>query len=370
MTATKVRSAEDQALVEERLVEWKDFLNVKSPRQVYLAEEHVAASVRITRCRKEEDDWRSKRAARAQDGTWESDRRGEAAELGKGLARNPRVVAPKLRGSYHGAEWMLAEWRSLAEAIRNPQSKSGATGNDQAAGPAPLDEAGRAKACDLLGLAAEHRNGRTPLDLPQGGATDAALAAHQAALVAREIGALERLQIDELSSLEAMEKTAAAEGRATGIPRELRLIRRYHAAAQRDYDRWLAELRAEQERAAKAAADEVFNIIGAAKLRREQERRAREQGSQKADSPASGTPSAPAAAEIVSVAASHPESIPAQPGPEVPSHTLRVAETGLPDCNPRPGEMAAMLDGILARISRKEEARRVARSADRGTGPK
>jgi hypothetical protein len=369
MTATKVRSAEDQALVQQRLVEWKDFLNVASPRQAYLAEEYVAASVRITRCRKEEDDWRARRAARAQDGTWDTDRRGEAAELGKGLARNPRVVAAKLRGSYHGADWLLAEWRSLAEAIRNPQASTPENGGGQ---PAPLDEAGRAKACDLLGLALEHRQGRTPLDLPQGGGTDAALAAHQAALVAREIGVLERLLTEELSDVEALEKTAAAEGRSAGIPHELRLIRRYHAAAQRDYDRWLGELRAEQERAAKAAADEVFNVISAAKARRAQERRAKEEAerSQNADSPASGTPTAPGAADIVSMVASHSDSIPAQPGPDLPSDTLRVAETGPSDFEPRPGEMAAMLDGILASIHRKEEARRVARSADRGIGPK
>jgi hypothetical protein len=367
MTATKVRSAEDQALVEQRLVEWKDFLNVASPRQAYLAEEYVAASVRVTRCRKEEDDWRAKRASRAQDGTWDTDRRGEAAELGKGLARNPRVVAAKLRGSYHGAEWLLAEWRALAEAIRNPDGTI-----DAAAGqPAPLDEAGRAKACDLLGLAAEHRQGRTPLDLPQGGGTDAALAAHQVALVAREIGMLERLVIEELTGLEAMEKTAAAEGRSAGIPRELRLIRRYHAAAQRDYDRWLGELRAEQERAAKAAADEVFNVINAAKLRRAQERQEQARQSQNINKAALESPSAPAgsgAAEILPLAASRPTETPSGAGAERPSDTLPGADAGSSAFDPKPGEMTAILDGLLARIARKEA--RQARSADRGIGPK
>jgi hypothetical protein len=335
------------------MAEWKDFLKVDSPRQDFLARQYVAASIRITRYQKEEDDWRLKRASDAGGDTWESQRRIEVGELAKGLRRNPYIVAAKLRATYHGAEYLLSEFRVLADALRNPDGMPQDHSDGQAVALAPLDQTNRDRVCDLLGIQPEHRKARTPLDLPGGSRTAAELAAHQAAVIAGEIGKLERLQIEQLAGQEAREKSAALEGRATRISPELRLMRRYQAAAQRDYDQWIGELRAEQERAKQAKAGEMANIIAEGIVRRAEERAAAKKAAEANDTTDSQTecPTRPVrpgsgAADILSLMAARAGNTPAGGIPEPTSGTLPISATGPPATMP------------------------VARSADRGIAPK
>src|SRR3954451_8556544 len=142
--------------------------------QQWFAHRAVAASVRGDRARLHIDAWLCRQAGRAGGEGWDLDRNAEVEALAAGLAAEPGRVAAELRRSLHGCRWLADRWRDLAAA------QARARGGDGAA--APLCEAGRRRACDLLGLAAESRVGATPLDLPDG--RDAELAAHQAGVLA------------------------------------------------------------------------------------------------------------------------------------------------------------------------------------------
>src|SRR5947209_860987 len=98
--------------------------------------------------------------------------------------------------------------------ILNPDPNAGDEGRQPARSPAlrdfegggplrALDAEGRGRAFDLLGLEPGQRLGRTPLDPPPGGDP----AAHQGALIAAEVAALERLKAEGLDSLDAMDRT-------------------------------------------------------------------------------------------------------------------------------------------------------------------
>ena len=101
------------------------------------------------------------------DGGWAAHRRAEVEQLAEGLARRPTLVAARLRQSFHGSEWLLSRWRSLARVLAN--------------GDAPLGDDSRRLAVDLLGLAPRAAAGPAPLDLPADGevAGDADLAARR-----------------------------------------------------------------------------------------------------------------------------------------------------------------------------------------------
>ena len=77
---------------------------------------------------------------------------------------------------------MLAEWRDLAGHVR---------GTADAATCRPLDEIGRRRALDLMGLS--RASARVHSARPsRGGRLEAEVAAHQQALIANEIAALRR----------------------------------------------------------------------------------------------------------------------------------------------------------------------------------
>jgi hypothetical protein len=329
MTATKARSPEEEARIEQRTEEWQDFLKATTPHQQFQGREVVAASLRIERCRQHEDDWWTERASRAGGQTWESDRVREIAEIGKSLARDPHLTAAKLRQSYHGVKYLLAAWRAIAERLGKPAAGAGGDG------PAPqaLDEDQRRQACDLLGIPLERRDVRTPLDPPEGTGSGAAPAAHQAAFVQNEIAGLERLLVEELAHLDTMEKTFAAERRVGTTPRELRLIRRYQSEARRDYDRWLAALREDQERVKKAAEEDNAAVLWNAILQRKSQARSAASAAPPQPPAAAAPPPAPSTLSLP-----RPETKPAAPmpfddllatapDPGIPTNTLPVFVT-------------------------------------------
>jgi hypothetical protein len=246
MTATKVVSPEDEVLIEQWLIDARDDLRIESAHQAWLARQVAMAAIRLGRCQREEDDWRKEWAERAAT-DWEDYRREEAATLARRLPRNPELISLKLRKTPQGCDWVLNAWRVLEAVLRGPD------GTEPDARK-PLDAANRERAFDLLGLRSEQRLVRTVLDLPEGqGAaqSDAALAAHQAAVVAFQIAELEEHKA-WMIPLDEQTRQAALEGRHRGIPPELQKIRRYQANAQRDYQRWMAELRRVQAEARKA----------------------------------------------------------------------------------------------------------------------
>src|SRR4051812_22964814 len=87
VTAADFGPRDDSELIRIRLQEWKLGLHPDEPFQDWLAERVVASSVRLDRCRLEEDAWRGRQARRATGGAWEVDRRAEVERLAAGLAK-------------------------------------------------------------------------------------------------------------------------------------------------------------------------------------------------------------------------------------------------------------------------------------------
>jgi hypothetical protein len=256
MTATKVRSPEDEAQIKQWLIDARADLRPEGAHQEWLAEQVAAAAIRMGRCRKEEEEFRTERARRAAT-SWDHDHEIAAAELAQRLPRNPELIALKLRETPQGCDLLLSGWDVLEAALRGNPGKGKGEGECQEPGPPrPLDAANRERAWDLLGLRPEQRLGPTVLDLPEGTPiSDAALVAHQAALVAAEIAGLEHHKTEVAIPLYLSELEAALTGRYRRLPPEIRLSRRYEANAQRDYQRWMAELRRVQAEAKQAAHD-------------------------------------------------------------------------------------------------------------------
>ena len=88
----------------------------EGPQQVWLAEQVVAASVRIDGCRSLEDAWQYRQASRAE-GAWDVDRVAEVERIAEGLGKRPARVAAQLRQTLHGCDWLATQWRFLAEVL-------------------------------------------------------------------------------------------------------------------------------------------------------------------------------------------------------------------------------------------------------------
>jgi hypothetical protein len=188
--------------------------------------------VRIDHCWQQEVAWRFRQARRAET-CWDADRRLEVERLAVDLPKRPALIVSQLRQTLQGCDWLLAGWRVLADALR---------GLDGGVPTVALDEEGRRMACDLLGLAPERRLARTPFDPPAGSGGDAETAAHQAALIDRQIARLEQLRAERVD-LDEIEQAAAELGCGTGVDPTLRLIRRYESEGHRRMRQAMDELR-------------------------------------------------------------------------------------------------------------------------------
>jgi hypothetical protein len=240
LSASKCISEEETQLIEARLADLERELQPEGALQHDEVRAVASASVRLERCQLEEEVWLRHRAERAEF-YWPEDRQAEVMVLVQKLPRKPELSA-KLRQTLRGAIWMRDEWRDLARQVRGTLSEDP---------PRPLDETGRRRACDLLGLSAERRLGATPLDPPGGAASEAAVIAHQDALIAAQILDLEALTSDEMAALDESMRVATVLGSAPGIDAQSRLIRRYETEARRVKERALENLARLKEAAAR-----------------------------------------------------------------------------------------------------------------------
>ncbi len=193
-----------------RVAEWAAVFRPGDPYEAWLLERMAADSLQIERCQAQEDRLRTLQAARAGD-HWDDDRRLTAEELGTGLARSPAIVARKLQRTTQGCAWLRERWEVLALAL--------------AAGE-PWDDARRARALDLLGVAADLRTLPSPLDL-------AAEPDARKCFVQAQVERLRALQTGSLDDLDAIERSDAQDGLAPDTGRDLALLHRYEAAANR-----------------------------------------------------------------------------------------------------------------------------------------
>jgi len=100
-------------LIEKCREEWLPELRPEGVNQTWLADRVIAASARILWAELQEDAWRFRKAERARLNC-SGDRDVEVAQLANGLAKNPGVVALKLRQTLHGANWLSRQLGVLA----------------------------------------------------------------------------------------------------------------------------------------------------------------------------------------------------------------------------------------------------------------
>jgi hypothetical protein len=260
LCASKMLRDDERKLIEEREAELAAEMQPEGALQKAQVAEIAAASVRIEMCRLEEENWRFERAERAEF-YWDEDRRAEAQELAERLARKPALVVRKLRQTLQGAQWLRQEWAVLRALVNGGPGGS----------PRPLDEAGRQRAFDLAGLSAEARLVSTRLDLPEGkpveGDRDAALAAHQAAVIAIVIAELDQLTDQSRVELDQSNRFEIQLGNFPGVDRMTRLARRYEKEAVQRRDKAIEEFRRLQAAAAQAKKEAREREIAAMPLR-------------------------------------------------------------------------------------------------------
>jgi hypothetical protein len=221
-----VRTEDESARVAERLGQWRLSFQPADAYDEWLIEQAVTLSVRLDRCQAHDRALRLLAIERAES-NWEEERRLAAEELGARLAKQPALLARRLRRTRQGCEWLLERWTALAGVLRD--------GRD-------WTEAQRALALDLLGTAAELRDGPTRVDPP--GAAEAELRAARLAVAEAEVAALEDLRDEVLAGLDEFERTAAEMGVSPEPDRAIQLMTRYESAAARRMLWALNQLRA------------------------------------------------------------------------------------------------------------------------------
>jgi hypothetical protein len=225
---------DEQALIEQRKIEWReDFCPIDS-REEWLFDQLVTASVQLDRCQREERAMQSALAARAST-CWDDDRRLAAEVLAGGLAKKPSLVSRQLRQTPQGCDWLIERWETLGRILEIKGDWS---------------EAQEALALDLLGTPLELRDGPTRLD-PHSPEDD--VRAHRAALVADKIERLNEARETYLIDLDDRERAAAELGLAAEIPAPLARLRRYASTCERRF-RW-ALTQLGRARRARAGAD-------------------------------------------------------------------------------------------------------------------
>jgi hypothetical protein len=228
---------EEEQLLETRISELEQILRPENALQRMYVHDAALASIKIEKAEIEERTWLQNRVDRAA-ACWAADRQAEVGELAAKLAKKPHAIAPKLRQSLYGCMWLKDQWHSLAGLVAG-----GAAGS----GPCPLDEQGRACAFDLLGLTEIQRLGRTVLDPPGALPRDvAATAAHQAAVIAEQIAALDKRTDEQAIALDESNRFETEAGNPPAIDSMTRLYRRYHKENVALRDRALAALKRAQ----------------------------------------------------------------------------------------------------------------------------
>jgi hypothetical protein len=197
----------------ERLRQWNASLRPANVFEETLVETIVVESLRIERCRAEDNLTRNIRARRAEH-CWGNERTAVIAREARSLAKRPAETALELSTSSPGCDWLIARWRMLGHALD--------TKGEWTAEQTSL-------ALDLLGVAAELRSTSSPLDAPEG----LDLLEHRQALVDDQLERLLDRQEQSLDYLEDELREATMRGLNVTDDPTLKLIRRYETASFR-----------------------------------------------------------------------------------------------------------------------------------------
>jgi hypothetical protein len=193
----------------------------------YALDRVVAASLRIERCERTIDDLTSTCRERARL-AWDQDRDIEAATIFGRLARDPVLASRQLQATLSGVILLIEAWFRLIAALE--------TGKD-------WTESEASRALDLLGVAADLRNGRTPIDDPEGGY----VVAFRQALALEQVERLEALRDQGLIPLDELQRRQALAGDIAILSKEAKLVLRYEREAWKRYNESMKELKAQVE---------------------------------------------------------------------------------------------------------------------------
>ena len=215
-------------LIRARTLEMFDSLAPQDEYQTWLSNRVALLSIRVGRSERMERRARDKVCMRALL-SWDVDREAEIERLGARLAGRPEEVAPELRRTKHGCQWLIRRWKLLAHSADVNKSWT----DDQAR-----------LAFDLLGTPLAFREGTRPgLELDdQGRVIDEA--ADLAAVARRQIEALEG-QRDLVAEIDEVERHLAESDLAHDSDAECRRLRRYETKLHREI-RWsIAQLQSD-----------------------------------------------------------------------------------------------------------------------------
>ena len=211
------------AAFEARRAKWSAEFRPVGEAGGWALDRAVAASLRIERCERAMDGLTEVVGERARL-AWDEDRAVEAATVAGRLARDPVLASRQLQASLAGVELLVDSWLGLVEALeaRGDWSESEAS-----------------TALDLLGVAAELRAGRTPIDAPEGGD----LGAFRRGVALGEVDRLEGLRDEALTTLDEMERRQAMAGDVALLSRPAKLLLRYERDAWRRFRESIREVR-------------------------------------------------------------------------------------------------------------------------------
>jgi hypothetical protein len=205
----------------DRVAMWSASLCPVDAFEMGLVETIAVESLRIERCRVEEDlarDFRARRAGHC----WGDERKAVVAKAARALGRRPAETAMVLASSAPGCDWLIDRWRMLGFAL----DKAGEWTDEQ-----------RNMALDMLGVAADLRDLETPIDAPE----DLDAIQFRQALVDDQLERLIGRKEETLDDIEDDLREATALGYAVDLDPALTLIRRYEAASFRRM-RWALDL--------------------------------------------------------------------------------------------------------------------------------
>jgi hypothetical protein len=207
----------------DRRAKWSEEFQPVDEAAQWALDRAVAASLRIERCERAIDGIAD--AARDRAGlAWDQDRAVEAATIAGRLARDPVLASRQLETTRAGVVLLLELWLRLVEAIR---AEGGWSDSDAS------------KALDLLGVPADLRSGRTPIDAPEG--TDPL--AFREALALDEIERLKSLRDEVMDELDEIERNRAMVGDEALFSKSAKLVLRYEREAWRRYRESIREVR-------------------------------------------------------------------------------------------------------------------------------
>jgi hypothetical protein len=205
----------------DRRAQWSTEFRPEGEFAQWALDRAVAASLRIELCERTFDGIIETARDRARL-AWDQDQAAEAATIAGRLARDPVLASRQLETTGAGVALLLEFWPRLLEANR-------------AGGWSESDES---KALDLLGVPADLRSGRTPIDAPDGSDP----LAFREALALDEIDRLKSLRDEVMDQLDEIERRRAMMGDAALFSKPARLVLRYEREAWRRYRESIKEV--------------------------------------------------------------------------------------------------------------------------------